>query len=202
MAAASGYQVRMAMRIMLRTGLRVSECLSLRPADLRLTQNPPILSLRPDVPGNKAKRGREVPVPADLVESLGPGLFPPQRPSPAALRHQPAVGQQEHEGGGGRRRNRPRPGPSPRPQAYLRAERGAPRGADSGAAVLAGTPVPGGDRAVCGIGGRPPFLGGTALGTGAFLPGSRSRPRPDVRTHNWGILVCSRRRLKLPTVRC
>ena len=66
-AAASGYQVGMAMRIMLRTGLRVSECLSLRPADLRLTQDPPILSLRPDVPGNRAKRGREVPVPADLV---------------------------------------------------------------------------------------------------------------------------------------
>ena len=63
-AAAPGYQVRMAMRIMLRTGLRVSECLSLRPTDLRLTQDPPILSLRPDVPGNKAKRGREVSVPA------------------------------------------------------------------------------------------------------------------------------------------
>ena len=70
MAAAPSYQVRMVMRIMLRTGLRVSECLSLRPADLRLNQDPPILSLRPDVPGNKAKRGREVPVPADLVESL------------------------------------------------------------------------------------------------------------------------------------
>ena len=69
-AAAPSYQVRMVMRIMLRTGLRVSECLSLRPADLRLNQDPPILSLRPDVPGNKAKRGREVPVPADLVESL------------------------------------------------------------------------------------------------------------------------------------
>ena len=58
------------MRIMLRTGLRVSECLSLRSEDLRLSQDPPILSLRPDVPGNKAKRGREAPVPADLVESL------------------------------------------------------------------------------------------------------------------------------------
>ena len=39
------------MRIMLRTGLRVS--------------------LRPEVTGNKSKRGREVPIPADLVESLG-----------------------------------------------------------------------------------------------------------------------------------
>ena len=69
-AAAPSYQVRMAMRIMLRTGLRVSECLSLRPADLRFNREPPILSLRPDVLGNKAKRGCEVPVPADLVEAL------------------------------------------------------------------------------------------------------------------------------------
>ena len=70
-AAAPSFPIRMAMRIMLRTGLRVSECLSICPADLRLTHDPPIISLRPDVQGNKAKRGREVPVPADLVESLG-----------------------------------------------------------------------------------------------------------------------------------
>ena len=49
---------------------RMSECLSLRPADLRLNQDPPILSLRPDVPGNKVNRGCEVPAPADMVESL------------------------------------------------------------------------------------------------------------------------------------
>ena len=55
---------------MLRTGLRVSECLSLRPADLRLNQDPPIISLRPEVTGNKVKRGREVPIPDDLVECL------------------------------------------------------------------------------------------------------------------------------------
>ena len=36
---------------MLRTGLRVSEC----------------LSLRPEVTGNKVKRGREVPIPDDLA---------------------------------------------------------------------------------------------------------------------------------------
>ena len=67
---APSYQVRMARSIMLRTGLRVSECLTLRRADLRLNQDLPILSLGPYIPGNKAKRGREVPVPADLVESL------------------------------------------------------------------------------------------------------------------------------------
>ena len=69
-AAAPNYQVRMAMRIMLWTGLRGSERLSLRPADLRLTQDLPILSLKPDAPGNNAKRGREAPVPVHLVESL------------------------------------------------------------------------------------------------------------------------------------
>ena len=58
------YPVRMAMRIMLRTWLRASECLSLCPAD------PPIISLRPEVTGNKVKRGREVPIPDDLVECL------------------------------------------------------------------------------------------------------------------------------------
>ncbi len=68
MTAAPSYPVWMAMRIMLRTGLRVFECLSIRPADLRLNQDPPILSLRPDVPGNKAERSRKVPAPADMVE--------------------------------------------------------------------------------------------------------------------------------------
>ena len=70
-AAAPSYPTRMAMRIMLRTGLRVSECLSLCAADLRLSQDPPIISPRPEVTGNKSKEGREIPIPADLVESLG-----------------------------------------------------------------------------------------------------------------------------------
>ena len=69
--AAPIYPVRMAMRIMLQTGLRVSECLSLCAADLRMTQDPPIISLRPEVTGNKAKRGREVPIPDDLVGVWG-----------------------------------------------------------------------------------------------------------------------------------
>ena len=59
------------MRVMLRTGLRVGECLSLRAADLRFNQVPPIISLRPEVTGNKSKKEREVPIPDDLVESLG-----------------------------------------------------------------------------------------------------------------------------------
>ena len=69
-AAATSYQVRMVMRVMLRTGLRVGECLSLVPSDLRLRQTPPIISLRPGVTGNKSTKGREVPIPADLVAHL------------------------------------------------------------------------------------------------------------------------------------
>ena len=66
----TSYPTRMALRLMLKTGLRVSEALSLRRVDLRLEQDPPIIAVRADSPGNKARKGREVPVPADLVESL------------------------------------------------------------------------------------------------------------------------------------
>ena len=68
--AAPSYPTRMAFRVMLRTGLRVSEALALRRVDLRLDQHPPIIVVAADSPGNKGRRGREVPVPADLVESL------------------------------------------------------------------------------------------------------------------------------------
>ena len=65
-AAAPSFPIR----IMFRTGLRVSEALSLHRSDLRLNQDPPVISVRPEAPGNKACKGREVPIPADLVESL------------------------------------------------------------------------------------------------------------------------------------
>ena len=68
--AAPTYPTRMAFRIMLRTGLRVSEALALRRSDVRLDQDPPLIMVRADSLGNKAKKGQEVPVPADLVESL------------------------------------------------------------------------------------------------------------------------------------
>ena len=66
--AAPSYPARMAFRIMLKTGLRVSEASALRRVDLRLDQHPPIIVIAADSPGNK---GRKVPVLADLVESLG-----------------------------------------------------------------------------------------------------------------------------------
>ena len=68
--AAPSHPTRKAFRIMLRTRLRVSEALSLRCSHLRLNQDPPAIGVRPEVPGNKARKGPEVPVPADLLESL------------------------------------------------------------------------------------------------------------------------------------
>ena len=85
-AAAPSYQARMAMRVMLRTGPRVGECLSLRAADIRFNQDPPIISLRPEVTGNKAKLGREVahpPRPGGVPG--GPGLDPRQGPATSPI---------------------------------------------------------------------------------------------------------------------
>ena len=61
-AAATSYPTRMTFRIVIRTGLRVSEALS-----LRRNEDPPVLSIRPEAPCNKA---REVPIPADLLEGM------------------------------------------------------------------------------------------------------------------------------------
>ena len=66
-AAAPSYQVRMVMRIMLRTGLRVAGYLSVRPAGLRRYQDPPILGLRPDIPGNKSMKNEEATAGIDLA---------------------------------------------------------------------------------------------------------------------------------------
>ena len=68
--ATDSADVRLAMRLMLRCGLRVSEALAVRPSHLRLDRTPAILSLPADIPGNKGKQAREIPIPADLVEIL------------------------------------------------------------------------------------------------------------------------------------
>ena len=145
-AAAPSYQVRMAMRVMLRTGLRVGECLSLRAADLRFNQAPPIISLRPEVTGNKSKKGREVPIPDDLVESLGDlasvhakdrarSLFDVSRQWVSKSMKEAAVAAGLD----------PVTGPSPCPPAHLRAERHPQRGPHAGAPAVAGASLPGGD---------------------------------------------------------
>ena len=51
--AAPSYQTRMAFRIMLKTGLRVSEALALRRVDLHLDQDPPIIIIRADSPAHR-----------------------------------------------------------------------------------------------------------------------------------------------------
>ena len=155
--AAPSYPVKMAMRVMLRTGLRVSECLSLRPADLRFNQDPPIISLRPEVTGNKKQAGEGDPHPRRpclLPERHGfhAAAGPPTPP----LRRLEAMGQQEHEGCGRRSGPRPGTGPSPCPPAHLRADRGPQRGPDAGAPAVAGPPLPGGDGALRPAGRWPP----------------------------------------------
>ena len=79
--AAPSYPARMAFRIMLKTGLRVSEALALRRVDLRLDQHPPIIVVAGRLAwATRASKGREVPVPADLGrESPGPGVVPQRR---------------------------------------------------------------------------------------------------------------------------
>ena len=57
-AAFPSHPVRMAMRIMLWTGPRVSVCLSLQAADLRLNQDPAVMSLRPEVPPTTPSSGQ------------------------------------------------------------------------------------------------------------------------------------------------
>ena len=74
----------------------------MRPADLRFSQDPPIISLRPEVTGNRAKRGRHLPLfdisrqwfSKSMDESrwmkeaaLEAGINPDRAHRPHALRH-------------------------------------------------------------------------------------------------------------------
>ena len=55
--AAPSYPTRMAFRIMLKTGLRVSEALALRRVDLRLDQDPPIIVVAGRLAGQQGSQG-------------------------------------------------------------------------------------------------------------------------------------------------
>ena len=68
--ATESRDTRLAMRLMLRCGMRVSEALEVRPSHIRFDRTPPLISLPADIPGNKAKVEREIPIPEDLVELL------------------------------------------------------------------------------------------------------------------------------------
>ena len=137
--AAPSYPTRMAFRIMLRTGLRVSEALALRRVDLRLDQDPPIIVVRADSPGNKARKGREVPVPADLVESLRDlaSFHNKDHYQPMLNLSRQRIGQVMKDGGGPGR-DRPGQGPPPRLPAHLRPQLRAAGRSDSRAAEMAG----------------------------------------------------------------
>ena len=70
-AAMTGSQPRLCLRLMFRCGLRVSEAVNLRRDDLMLNRQPrPCIRVRADSPGNKSRRERLVPVPTELVPLL------------------------------------------------------------------------------------------------------------------------------------
>ena len=87
--AAPSYPTRMAFRVMLKTGLRVSEALALRRVDLRLDQDPPIIVvLRADSPGQQGPQGpRGTCAGRPGREPARPGVIPQQGPSTADAGH-------------------------------------------------------------------------------------------------------------------
>jgi integrase len=70
-------------RILVLTGLRVGELASLKPSDFFLDQNPPFARLHPR--SDKARRGADVPLRADLVAALRAWV---QTPRPGPFGHQ------------------------------------------------------------------------------------------------------------------
>ena len=158
--AAPSYPTRMAFRIMLKTGLRVSETLALRRVDLRLDQDPPIIVVRADSPGNKARKGREVPVPADLVESLYDlASFhnkDRQRPMLDMSRWRLSQVMKETARGVGIDPTRAHP---PHLSAHLRPQLRLAGHSDPGAAEMAGPPVPQGYTALRRAGRGAPRMG-------------------------------------------
>ena len=161
---APSYPTRMAFRLMLKTGLRVFEALALRRVDLRLDQDPPIIVVRADSPGNKARKGREVPVPADLVESLHDlASFhnkDRQRPMLDMSRWRLSQVMKETALQVGIDPKRAHPHAFP---AHLRPQLRAERCSDPRATEVAGPPVPQGHTALRGAGRGAPRMGGQVV---------------------------------------
>ena len=153
---------RMAFRIMLKTGLRVSEALALRRVDLRLDQDPPIIVVRADSPGNKARKGREVPVPADLA------LFHKGRQRPmldiSRWRLSQVMKETALQVGIDPARAHP-----PRLPAHLRPQLRAAGPSDPGAAEVAGPLAPQGHPALRGTGQSSPRMGKPAVSVDARI---------------------------------
>ena len=158
-AAAPSYPTRMAFRIMLRTGLGVSEALSLHRNDLRLNQDP--RCQRPaEGPGQQGPQGPRGADPCGPAGKPGrPGVVPPQGPQPSHAGHLPPVGWGEHEASGHGCRDRSSPSLPPRLPPHLRPQLRPMRSAAADAAAVTGTSVPGRHPALCGVGRRPSFMG-------------------------------------------
>ena len=161
--AAPSYPTRMAFRVMLKTGLRVSEALALRRVDLRLEQDPPIIVVRADSPGNKARKGREVPVPADLVESLRDlaSFHTKDRYQPMLNLSRQRIGQVMKDVAQQVGIDPARAHPHAFRHTYGR--NCVLRRSDSRAAEMAGPPVPQGHAALCGAGRRASRMGGQVV---------------------------------------
>ena len=155
------YPIRMAFLIMLRTGLRVSEALSLRRSDLRLGQDPPVISVRPEAPGSK---GREVPIPADLLEGLAylASFHSKDRSRPMLDISRQWVGESMKRAAATASIN-PAPGPPPRLPPHLWPQLRPTRRPSNGTAALAWPSVLGRHPALRRTGRHPPLLGGQVI---------------------------------------
>lgn len=72
-----------------------------------------MITIRPEAPGNKSRKGREVPVPADLLESLADlASLHAKEPQPPYAGHLPAVSGGGYETGSRSVRLGPGAGPS------------------------------------------------------------------------------------------
>ena len=175
-AAAPSYPTRMAFRIMLQTVLRVSESLSLRRNDLLLNQDPPVLSIRPEAPGNEARKGREVPIPADLLEGLADlaSFHSRDHSRPMLEISRQWVGESMKQAAAAAGIDPARAHPYAFLHTYSPKLR-PPGDPAAGPAGVAGASVPGRHTALRGAGRHPPLLGGQAV----MLP-VRSDKRPVV----------------------
>ena len=173
--ATESRDTRLVMRLMLRCGLRVSEAIQVRPSHLRFERTPPIISLPADIPGNKARTAREIPIPEDLVEVLrdrASGETRARNRPLAEISRQARAGDEKGRGTG---RHGPRPGPSPRLSPHLRAPLHPSGSAGQRPAAMAGPRVVNHDDAIRLFGGRPPFLRRPDLIANPYGGGIRNR---------------------------
>ena len=167
--ATESRDTRLAMRLMLRCGMRVSEALEVRPSHIRFDRTPPLISLPADIPGNKAKVEREIPIPEDLVE-----LLRDRASGETKARNLRLVEISRQAVGQGMKKAamltgvEPARGPSSCTAAYLRPALHPPGRTGQRPPAMAGPRHADHDHALRPLGGRPPFLRGPNLGDKMF----------------------------------